>query len=49
VLVGDFNGDGLQDVAVAYQGDFNGDMLPDLVVANQNSNTVSVLINNTPR
>jgi hypothetical protein len=28
-------------------GDFNGDMRPDLAVANQNSNSVSVLINNT--
>jgi len=29
-------------------GDFNGDSLPDLAVASGSSNTVSVLINNTP-
>ncbi len=83
VAVGDFNGDGRQDLAVAnvsfhsvglflgngdgtFQaplyfpassfpgfvavGDFNGDGRPDLVVANSIlSNTVSVLINDTPR
>ncbi|PYK95903.1 MAG: hypothetical protein DME36_00245 [Verrucomicrobia bacterium] len=85
VAVGDFNGDGVSDLAVAnfdfniqgpntvsvllgnpdgtFQaplsfgagtnpdsvavGDFNGDGLQDLAVANFNSNTVSVLINNT--
>jgi hypothetical protein len=29
-------------------GDFNGDGKPDLAVANGGSNSVSVLINNTP-
>jgi len=30
-------------------GDFNGDGVKDLAVANNDSNNVSVLINNTPR
>jgi hypothetical protein len=37
-------GSGPVSVAV---GDFNRDGLPDLAVANQDSNNVSVLINNT--
>ena len=39
-------GDGAASVAV---GDFNGDGLPDLAVANSRSDSVSVLINNTPQ
>jgi hypothetical protein len=39
-------GDGPSSIAVS---DFNGDELPDLAVANIQSNSVSVLINNTPR
>ncbi|MCL1467457.1 DUF4347 domain-containing protein [Argonema galeatum] len=85
VSIGDFNGDGKPDLAVANYGsnttsiflntttvattptfatkvdfttgtnpksvsigDFNGDSKPDLAVANQNSNTTSILLNNTP-
>src|SRR5262249_29795717 len=85
VAVGDFNGDGVQDLAVANEDlpsfdgsvsvllgngdgtfraavnfgagahpvsvavdDLNGDGVQDLAVANENSNNVSVLINNTP-
>jgi predicted NUDIX family NTP pyrophosphohydrolase len=38
-------GSGPISVAV---GEFNGDSLPDLAVANDDSNDVSILINNTP-
>lgn len=43
-----------QDFAVgsypswAAVGDFNGDGLPDMAVSDETSNTVSVLINDTP-
>ena len=40
------SGTGPDSVAV---GDFNGDGKPDLAAANQSGNTVSVLLNTTPR
>src|SRR6266702_2548659 len=55
VAVGDFNSDGVQDLALAnYRdntvsvvvGDLNGDHKVDLAVANAGANTISVLLGN---
>jgi hypothetical protein len=53
------NGDGTFQAALSFDvgdapssagvGDFNGDGLPDIAIANAGSDSVSVLINNTPR